>query len=548
MCRRQTNPELAGPILGHVILVVLATAAGLFVRLAPVAASGFPLNDGGLFLDMIRDLQRNNFAIPMYASYNSASIPFAYPPLAFYIGALFSRLGVSLLDLVRFLPALISTLTIPLLYLLSRRLLVSEARSLMAVFAFALLPRTFQWLIMGGGLTRSVGFVFALLTLIAVHDLYVRGSRTSLLFTILFASLTILSHPELAFFTAYSTALMFFFLSRNRAGVVHSCVAAAGILLLTSPWWVSVIRYHGIGPLLAASQTGSGTWSANALSLLVFDFTEEPFMTLLGFLGLLGAVVCVVEKRHFLVAWLVVIFLLDPRSGATYATIPLAMFVEVGICRMILPALHGLASGKSVRAGTSEVRFIDLVSTLPARNALAFLFFYALFAAWYLPYTQNSPVRVLPLAQRQAMEWVADHVPEDASFLVVSGDVFWSDTASEWFPVLAHRVSVATVQGYEWLPNRAFSEQLARYNRLQTCASQGANCLARWTALSGVAPPYVYVPKPASSESRDCCSELRVALANSVDYEKSYDGPGATIFARRNAASSVNSGESGENQ
>ena len=38
----------------------------------------------------------------------------------------------------------------------------------MATLAFALIPRSYEWLIMGGGITRAPGMLFALLALAAV--------------------------------------------------------------------------------------------------------------------------------------------------------------------------------------------------------------------------------------------------------------------------------------------------------------------------------------------------------------------------------------------
>ena len=75
---------------------------GFAVRLASALQTQFPLNDGGLFYDMIVDLQGADYSLPIYATYNQAEIPFAYPPLAFYVtGLLADLLHVTVLDLVR---------------------------------------------------------------------------------------------------------------------------------------------------------------------------------------------------------------------------------------------------------------------------------------------------------------------------------------------------------------------------------------------------------------------------------------------------------------
>ncbi len=54
----------------------------------PFVGTDFPLNDGGLFATMIQDLVNNRLLLPASTTYNGLDIPFAYPPLAFYVAAL----------------------------------------------------------------------------------------------------------------------------------------------------------------------------------------------------------------------------------------------------------------------------------------------------------------------------------------------------------------------------------------------------------------------------------------------------------------------------
>src|SRR4051794_5744736 len=107
---------------------------------------------------------------------------------------------------------------------------------------------------MGGGLTRAPGFLFAILTLWQIYLLYTRGARRFALLAILFASLTVLSHAEWAWFTAYSAALLFCFYGRSRRGILQSLGIALGTVILTTPWWATVVGYHGIAPFVAAFQ------------------------------------------------------------------------------------------------------------------------------------------------------------------------------------------------------------------------------------------------------------------------------------------------------
>ncbi len=151
---------------GWAVLLLNAVLVGLLVRLSFVVASGFPLNDGGLFYAMSEDLWRAGYALPLHTSCNSAGIPYAYPPLAFYLAALLRDvLAVNLLDVLRFAPLLLKTLAIGSFILLARSLLPARVAVLFAVYAFALFP-SFQWEIMGGGLARSLGLLFAIVAVL----------------------------------------------------------------------------------------------------------------------------------------------------------------------------------------------------------------------------------------------------------------------------------------------------------------------------------------------------------------------------------------------
>src|SRR3990172_1547106 len=205
----ENTPEL-GPDRTIFGVVFFFTLIGLAVRLAAPLQAAFPLNDGGLFYAMIVDLQEAGYALPVYATYNAATIPFAYPPLAFYLtGWLADLLRIPTLELVRLLPAVISALTIPAFYSLAKEITSSKVQIVLAVFAFAVLPRDFAWLVMGGGITRSFGLFFALLTMATTYRFYSGYKARHFLACILFGALTAVTHPEATVHAAI-TALVFF--------------------------------------------------------------------------------------------------------------------------------------------------------------------------------------------------------------------------------------------------------------------------------------------------------------------------------------------------
>jgi hypothetical protein len=129
--------------------------------------------------------------------------------------------------------------------------------------------------------------------------------------------------------------------------------------------------------------------------------------------------------------------------------------------------------------------------------------------------------------QRTAMAWMVANTPPGSQVIVVSGIGAWpDDMISEWFPALAERVSVATPQGYEWMPDKAFIGRIFRHGEAQVCAGQDGNCLERWIPKTGTPFDYVFVRADAQ-----CCSLANNLLYDSR-YELVYGGPGAMIFAR----------------
>src|SRR5215470_9642735 len=74
-------------IYSALLAILIALVIGGAIRLFYVAHADFPLNDGGLFYTMTEDLRADKYVLPFYTSYNGGSIPYAYPPLAFYLSA-----------------------------------------------------------------------------------------------------------------------------------------------------------------------------------------------------------------------------------------------------------------------------------------------------------------------------------------------------------------------------------------------------------------------------------------------------------------------------
>lgn len=536
------------------LAIVGAVLLGGIVRAVHIFATDFPLNDGGLFYTMVRDLQHARYGLPAYTSYNGAGIPYAYAPIGFYLAGLLSGVTpLSLLDVFRVLPLIVTTATIGAFFLLARAMLPSRAATAIAVFAFALMPRSFIWLLMGGGLTRSLGFFFAILALHQMYLVYTREDEALHLYlAVLFSGLTVLSHLETAKFLAYSAALFLLFYGRHRLAIINSLLVAAGTILFTAPWWLVVLGQHGLTPYRAANATGVSIFSDGDARQTIIETlkllggtTSEPFAPLLARLALLGAIYSVVQMftslatRRFsiplLPVWWGAIIILDNRAAATYDIVPMALLVGIGLTEVVLPIFDRSAFGGVQGSPTRSLPPVRQREALLRQGAFAALVAAIIGFAGFSAMTTRADVSgelpslasLMP-PDRMAMDWVGRETPPSALFLVISEREDWTtDKLSEWFPTLTNRASVATPQGYEWMPDNAFIRRIYSHAQVQGCRDTG--CLTAWDAERQTGYTYVYVRVPPERGAH--YSDLIPALENDPAYALLYAGPGAVVFA-----------------
>lgn len=531
------------------LVLAAAVAVGVFVRAAHVLSSPFPLNDGALFFQMARDLQAAHFRLPAFTTYNDASIPFAYSPFGFYLaGLLNSVTGLDMVDVFRWVPLIFTSLTVVACLVLARALLGSRTAVAVAVITFGVLPRSFLWLLMGGGVTRAPGFLFAILALYELVLVYARRDRGRLLPATVYSALTVLSHLGTAPFLAFSAVLFCLAFARDRFGLRSSAIVAAGTLLLTAPWWGAVIATHGIGPFLAANQTGGSifhglTWAHVAETLGWAGLgTGEPLLALGGMLAVLGVLACIATGSWLLPVWWITIVVLDARAGSTYATLPIALLAGIGVSDVVLPLLRRsrafyrrhVAHARHGHPHSDIVPFPGPGGRL--KPQVLVLGFFGVFALVSALLTKPGLPGGLPdltsltREERWAMRWVARTTPVTSKVLVIAQRPWEIDKTSEWMPVLGERVSVATVQGTEWLPNHAFARRQSEFNDLQGCGNWVTACLDDWSARSGIDFTHVFIPK---SPAGQCCRMLIFDLKRDPAYQLVYDGPGAVVFERR---------------
>jgi hypothetical protein len=519
----QNKSQLSKDNVGTLILLA-AFLFGAWFRIMPAWMAGFPVNDGGMFYTMIQGLQANHYLLPLFTTYNHASIPFAYPPLGFYIGAAINDLlHVPLMEVIRWLPGIINALCVPAFYLFAKEVLQDKLQSAMATLVYAMIPHLTSWLSMGGGLTRSFGLLFMLLMLASVHRVFVQNEKRAIWGAVIFGGLTVLSHPEAS---VYAVAIALYILvmrSRSLKGLLHGALIALGVAVIAAPWYGTVIYQHGMAPFLSIFQTGAHSFDSVFKVLNVSLLTEEPYLGLLGTLGILGIAALAMKRDYFNPLMLLVIFLAQPRSAHIMGNIPLAMAAGFFTTEIILPGISSLRqTGRKTSIAVTAIFIIYLFA-----NSMYYGF----------------GLSGMHLAEPEitAMQWVHQNTPEGSKFLAISGDQnAFCDPVNEWFPTLTNRESLTTAQGSEWLLGNNFGSHTIQIQNLQSCIDEGTECLARETASLGKPFDYIYISirpttkncKPADSSARTTRG-LITALESTQDYSIAYRSEQVVLFKKK---------------
>lgn len=510
------NKKTLPPTEWIILILGAAFLFGIIPRFLPGLQAGFPLNDGGMFLSMIRDLRISHNFIPSVTSYNNLDIPYAYPPFGFYFARLLSDIfNLSEINLLRWLPPAINTLSILAFYALASHLLESRRRAAVAAIFYALTPGASAWFIMGGGLTRGFGALFMLLSLWWVYRLFRDGGRLELALSILFCSLTILSHPEVAIHTAASCILLWLFYGRTPRSALHSFAIAFGALLLSAPWWWSVLSYHGMAPFLSALNAGyyaNNAWRA-LLSSIIASQTVIPILVISRMMGILWGIW---KKKYFLIVWFMLPYFVEPRSAPSVAFYPVCMLMALALTDA-LPALVDFLHKDSLVLPKPEFNERGWLSI-----TLLLMMVYLLVESSLFGFRLINTS--LSIADRNAMAWVQNNTPMQGHFLPITGIQSPEiDPFVEWFPALTERRSQTTIQGFEWLLGSKFYERYGDLAKVQVCKTVA--CIAEWSAQTGLDYQYIVIQKSNVDK------ELITALGAANEYKAIYSNDGVVIYS-----------------
>jgi hypothetical protein len=308
-----------------------------------------------------------------------------------------------------------------------------------------------------------------------------------------------------------------------------------------SPYIILVFHYHGMQPFISAIQAGEFNWGGSFGKLLLSTLTEEFLFTPILVFAILAFGLSLQKRDYLLPAWVLATVIFDPRSIERSVIVPLCMLAGVAIDEIILPGLVGVfkrreASGAVDQVDSDEFShrgslFPNLISAILIVYMIART---AIIGNLYL-YGSTSTMDILQDNDRAAMQWTAENTPAESAFIVLTPHSIWeANERAEWFPVLAQRNSVGTVQGTEWLPANRFNEQQRIYQELLICAVEDITCLDHLSREEGIRFTHIYLSGELIDQETGTPFPLPIEadLRTSPEFEPIYEQDGVLVFSR----------------
>jgi hypothetical protein len=515
-----THSRVASPVSralddGRVWLAI-AMGLGTLVALTYYLTHPYPAFGAGLYLKIAESVLANGYQPPTaITGYTTTGVPFAYPPLAYYLVAVLIDLGFDPLVISRVLPGVMTVVYLIPFFYLAREVLGSVRQAGLATVIIAVTPVILQWHVSAGGIVRAQAFFLLLSGLYCGVKLFENGRRWLPPAVALFG-LTILAHPTYTAFYGISYLLLFLSRGRSWRGLVDGAVVAAGGILLAAPWWIGVAMQHGPERLTGAAATHGGIGgSPGAILGALIDpiLNQANPMSLWYVLAILGGVYLLWKRRPFVPVWFLVgaVLMGEPR----FSFVPGAMAIAVLLADAPPFRFARTAQQPTIRLGASAVLAILLGFMLVSSG---------MYVAGAPVAQETSLPAFIDDEDMAAMEWVYYNTRPDATFVAL-GD------AAEWFPLLADRTIAVGPWGVEWKTPDKYRRQLGLFWFLSTCHDEA--CLSAIMDRRNVESDYLYVPKgeyTVRGFERTQPPEMRASLLGSENYRLVYENEGVMLF------------------
>jgi 4-amino-4-deoxy-L-arabinose transferase-like glycosyltransferase len=439
--------------------VILAiTTCGTILRVSHLFSVPFnsPFHLGGLFYEFSRQIILNNFVLPETIPYYSlGGIPFAYPPLGFYIQAIVMKVFTPpAFVTVNLLPPLIAVLSLPAFYWMVKAQTGNNQLRIAALFAFAVMPSAFVNQIEGAGLAEACGTVALILYMGWLIRFEKNPRMVPALWTGIFLGFCILSSPGSAYAGVIISFLYFFKFVihdlKTRTHISSFWLLVVGLtgLLVSMPYWLTIIQHREIGgfTITFLSQQDPSAF-LNQIRYMI-TFKPADMITFVGDEGIygflfdwlvFGGLIWFLLKKQGFQVLVFFSFWLIPREGSWLVAIPAAWLAANGMVHLVWPVFQNAFNP------TTENKRLPFAPGLLAMILIMLMVGGSLNALHDL---QNQPELIITPSEIDILRKEQLIIPVDAHILVAGNGAL-----REWSPALLEREVLNCEFGLEWQPD-----------------------------------------------------------------------------------------------
>jgi hypothetical protein len=414
----------------------------------------YPTGYAGLFTLMTEGIIDNNFKLPnIVPFYGPGGIPFAYPPVGFYLFAIFIKLfNVPALAYLRFAPPAFLWLSIIPIYYFTLHLSKSKIATILAPIIILGSQRIFMVQGTAAGIVRGLAF---LLAMTAIYFFVKSMDSTEKIWNSILAGvligLTVLTHFSYALFVLFcvvSYGLTHFYKKNVLLKTMLSGFVSIATIL---PWVLTLSKRYGWDIFLYAfrshgnDQFLSYAWEIEMLIPWI-ENSMRPIFSYQFFWGiiLLALIYVFFTKQRFLTVWFIFVLLFSSESDRFLISIA-AIIVGILVDVIFTNLNQDL---KVEKLNWNQILFFSVILVI----------FYRF--GWMTISSGNKPVindKTLELA-----DYIRTQTPSQLTYLVVA-----EAEEAEWYPYLLRREPVIASWGGEWIGN--YSQHLEWVYNVARC-------------------------------------------------------------------------------
>lgn len=431
-----------------------------------------PVGYAGLFSIMVEGIIEQPLPMPSSVPhYGPGGMPFAYPPFGLYLTSFFvGILNIPVFSYLRWAPPLVTIGAFTCAYFFFRQIAQDRTKATIAVLLVAAAEISYVTHATAAGMVRSWALVFAVSGAYFGLRAYEAKKRWSMVgfLAALFLALTIMTHLSYAGFLLIGIVVMAFVnngFHLTRRSLWTMGFILIGALVLSSPWWGTLLLRHGLQVFLNASGThGTLAMLDRATGNLILVPVEMvrwfvnlgrswwPFF--FAGLSLIGFVYSTWKRLWFLPVWMLmtVLFLGETDRFQIFISSMLIAVVLVDLAR--IGDLSPRAS-RWVKDGMflSPIFLVLILAPIVGQG--------------FVGIRRSREALSSNLLAMAA--WVQANTPEDTEYIYLGED----HDVPEWLPYLMRRTPIIAHWGAEWKGN---------YNTQKSLTRDVENCLSRQSA------------------------------------------------------------------